>query len=212
MAVVLKQPIEGIGMLIGMVFMAKTSIDRHIDVMDIEPNVVSPEEPTTSEERGLVELENVHFRYPDASEDLIKGATLRIEPGETMALVSATGGGTSTLLNLVPRLYDVAGGRVLVDGVDVREYSLPDLRSRIAVAFEDPTLFSTTVKSNVLLGTGHHRTDDNPGEGDPPTRTGTKLRGSTSSTRCSLRRCTLRMPSSSMTFPQAWTPGSAKRE
>ncbi|TLQ01444.1 ABC transporter ATP-binding protein [Nesterenkonia salmonea] len=167
MAVVLKQPIEGIGMLIGMVFMAKTSIDRHIDVMDIEPNVVSPEEPTTSAERGLVELENVHFRYPDASEDLIKGATLRIEPGETMALVSATGGGTSTLLNLVPRLYDVTGGRVLVDGVDVREYSLPDLRSRIAVAFEDPTLFSTTVKSNVLLGTGHHRNDDNPGEGDP---------------------------------------------
>ncbi|WP_150461393.1 ABC transporter ATP-binding protein [Nesterenkonia ebinurensis] len=162
MAVVLKQPIEGIGMLIGMVFMAKTSIDRHIDVMDIEPEVTSPAEPTTSEERGLVELDQVHFRYPDAKEDLIRGATLRVEPGETMALVSATGGGTSTLLNLVPRLYDVTGGSVRIDGIDVREYSLPDLRSRIAVAFEDPTLFSTTVKSNVLLGTGHQRDEDDP--------------------------------------------------
>jgi ATP-binding cassette, subfamily B, bacterial len=164
MAVVLKQPIEGIGMLIGMVFMAKTSIDRHIDVMDVEPDVVSPERPRTAPERGLVELENVHFRYPDAGEDLIRGATLRVEPGETMALVSATGGGTSTLLNLVPRLYDVTGGRVLIDGVDVREYSLPDLRSRIAVAFEDPTLFSATVKSNVLLGTDHQRDDEHSEE------------------------------------------------
>ncbi|RJN32564.1 ABC transporter ATP-binding protein [Nesterenkonia natronophila] len=159
MAVVLKQPIEGIGMLIGMVFMAKTSIDRHIDVMDVEPDVVSPDRSRTAPEQGLVELENVHFRYPDAGDDLIRGATLRVEPGETMALVSATGGGTSTLLNLVPRLYDVTGGRVLIDGVDVREYSLPDLRSRIAVAFEDPTLFSATVKSNVLLGTDHQRND-----------------------------------------------------
>ncbi|WP_120006714.1 ABC transporter ATP-binding protein [Nesterenkonia muleiensis] len=162
MAVVLKQPIEGIGMLIGMVFMAKTSIDRHIDVMDVEPDIVSPAQPHTAQERGLVELEDVHFRYPDAAEDLIRGATLRIEPGETMALVSATGGGTSTLLNLVPRLYDVTGGSVRIDGVDVRDYSLPDLRSRVAVAFEDPTLFSTTVKSNVLLGTGHQRDDDDP--------------------------------------------------
>lgn len=167
MAVVLKQPIEGIGMLIGMVFMAKTSIDRHIDVMDVEPTVVSPENPRTSQERGLVELEDVCFRYPDASEDLIRGANLRIQPGETMALVSATGGGTSTLLNLVPRLYDVTGGRVLIDGVDVRDYSLPDLRSRIAIAFEDPTLFSTTVRSNVLLGTGHHRSDEHPDAADP---------------------------------------------
>ncbi|NLS10988.1 ABC transporter ATP-binding protein [Nesterenkonia sp. MY13] len=162
MAVVLKQPIEGIGMLIGMVFMAKTSIDRHIDVMDVEPDIVSPAEPKTAAEKGLVELEDVHFRYPDAAEDLIRGANLRIEPGETMALVSATGGGTSTLLNLVPRLYDVTSGTVRIDGVDVRDYSLPDLRSRVAVAFEDPTLFSTTVKSNVLLGTSHQRDDDDP--------------------------------------------------
>lgn len=162
MAVVLKMPIEGIGMLIGMVFMAKTSIDRHVDVMDVEPDITAPAEPKTAPERGLVELEDVHFRYPDADADLIKGASLRVEPGETMALVSSTGGGTSTLLNLVPRLYDVTSGQVRIDGVDVSDYSLPDLRSRIAVAFEDPTLFSTTVKSNVLLGTGHQRDDDDP--------------------------------------------------
>ncbi|WP_300342458.1 ABC transporter ATP-binding protein [Nesterenkonia sp.] len=161
-AVVLKNPIEGIGMLIGMVFMAKTAIDRHVDVMDVTPDIVSPEQPATAPERGVVELQDVRFRYPDATEDLIKGVNLRIEPGETMALVSATGGGTSTLLNLIPRLYDVTGGSVRVDGVDVRDYDLPDLRSRIAVAFEDPTLFSASVRSNVLLGTGHERDAEDP--------------------------------------------------
>ncbi|WP_022873699.1 ABC transporter ATP-binding protein [Nesterenkonia alba] len=164
-AVVLKQPIEGIGMLLSQVFMAKTSLDRHIDVMDIEPAIVSPDEPKTAQERGLVQLHDVHFRFPDqksSDRDLIDGVTLRIEPGETMALVSHTGGGTSTLLNLVPRLYDVTGGSITIDGVDVRDYSLPDLRSRITVAFEDPTLFSASVRANVLLGTGHQRDDDDP--------------------------------------------------
>lgn len=79
-----------------------------------------------------------------------------------MALVSGTGGGTSTLLNLIPRLYDVTGGSVRVDGVDVRDFDLDDLRSRIAVAFEDPTLFSASVRGNVLLGTVHERDDDDP--------------------------------------------------
>lgn len=161
-AVVLKGPIEGIGMLIGMLFMAKTAIDRHVDVMDIEPDIVSPASPVSPPERGEVELKDLHFRFPNASSDLLAGVNLRINPGETMALVSATGGGTSTLLNLIPRLYDVTAGQVLVDGVDVREFDLADLRSRISVAFEDPTLFSASVESNVLLGTGHHRDDDDP--------------------------------------------------
>lgn len=161
-AVVLKQPIEGIGMLIGMVFMAKTAIDRHVDVMDVEPGITSPEEPVSAEERGHLQLRDVHFRYPDATQDLLAGVNLSVEPGETMALVSTTGGGTSTLLNLIPRLYDVTSGVVEVDGVDVRHYSLAELRSRVAVAFEDPTLFSASVASNVLLGTSHLRDADDP--------------------------------------------------
>lgn len=167
-AAVLKQPIESIGMLLGMTFTAKTAIDRHIDVMDTENTVRSPgregRDPVSPPEQGLIELEHVRFHYPDSqdSSDLLDDVTLRVEPGETMALVSGTGGGTSTLLNLIPRLYDVTGGSVKVDGVDVRDFDLADLRSRVAVAFEDPTLFSASVRGNVLLGTVHERDDDDP--------------------------------------------------
>lgn len=167
-AVVLKQPIEGIGMLIGMVFMAKTAIDRHFDVMDLKPEIVSPAEPVTAPEGGLLEFKDVHFRYPDAEQDLLDGVRLRVEPGETMALVSATGGGTSTLLSLVPRLYDVTGGTVEIDGVDIRDYALADLRSRVSLTFEEPTLFSASVRDNVLLGTSHQREADAEGRTNDP--------------------------------------------
>ena len=164
-AAVLKGPIEGVGMMLGMTFTAKTAIDRHADVMDTTTDITSPAAPTVVPERGVLELVDVHFRYPDAKageRDLIDGVSLQVQPGETMALVSATGGGTSTLLNLIPRLYEVTGGAIRIDGVDVRDFSLADLRSRIGIAFEDPILFSTSVKSNVLLGTSHLRDADDP--------------------------------------------------
>ncbi|WP_218221263.1 ABC transporter ATP-binding protein [Nesterenkonia sp. Act20] len=164
-AAVLKGPIEGVGMMLGMTFTAKTAIDRHADVMDTDTEITSPATAKTAEEHGVLELADVHFRYPDAKDgerDLIDGVSLRVEPGETMALVSATGGGTSTLMNLIPRLYEVTGGAILIDGVDVRDFALADLRSRIGIAFEDPILFSTSVKSNVLLGTSHLRDADDP--------------------------------------------------
>ncbi|MDZ5077087.1 ABC transporter ATP-binding protein [Nesterenkonia sp. HG001] len=164
-AAVLKGPIEGVGMLLGMTFTAKTAIDRHADVMDTTNTITSPAEPIRAPEHGTLELDDVHFRYPDAKpheRDQIDGVSLRIEHGETMALVSHTGGGTSTLLNLIPRLYDVTSGTVRIDGVDVRDFDLADLRSRIAVAFEDPTLFSSSVRANVLLGTAHDRDEDDP--------------------------------------------------
>lgn len=164
-AAVLKGPIEGVGMLLGMTFTAKTAIDRHADVMDTENTITSPAKPVQVPEHGTLELDDVHFRYPDAKpeeRDQLDGVSLRVERGETMALVSHTGGGTSTLLNLIPRLYDVTSGKVRIDGVDVRDLDLADLRSRVAVAFEDPTLFSSSVRANVLLGTGHDRDADDP--------------------------------------------------
>ncbi|GAA1150964.1 ATP-binding cassette subfamily B protein [Nesterenkonia lutea] len=170
-AAVLKGPIEGVGMMLGMTFTAKTAIDRHVDVMDTDTEITSPASAKTAEEHGVLELSDVHFRFPDAADgerDLIDGVSLRIQPGETMALVSATGGGTSTLLNLIPRLYEVTGGSIRIDGVDVRDFALADLRSRIGIAFEDPILFSTSVKSNVLLGTSHLRDADDPQ--NPPRR------------------------------------------
>ncbi|WP_022903167.1 ABC transporter ATP-binding protein, partial [Curtobacterium sp. B8] len=87
-------------------------------------------------------------QYPD----LVNGVELQLRPGETMALVGLTGCGKTTLLSLVPRLYDVTGGSVTIDGVDIRTLTREELRRHVGVAFEDATLFSTSVRDNVLLG------------------------------------------------------------
>jgi len=97
----------------------------------------------------------VHFRYQDAPEgqrDLLDGIDLAIEPGETMAIVGLTGSGKTTLTALATRLYDVTGGRVTLDGIDVRELCREQLRTHISMAFEDATLFSASVRENVLMG------------------------------------------------------------
>jgi ATP-binding cassette, subfamily B, bacterial len=92
------------------------------------------------------------FGYPQAAEPVLRGISLELEPGETVALVGATGSGKTTLLHLVPRLADVTGGRITLDGVDIRDLPLPELRSRVGCAFEDPTLFSASVRENVSFG------------------------------------------------------------
>ena len=97
----------------------------------------------------------VRFRFADSvanSPDLLRGIDLDIAPGETVALVGATGSGKTTLTSLVNRLYDVTAGSITLDGVDIRDLDLADLRSQVAVAFEEPTLFSASVRENVLLG------------------------------------------------------------
>ncbi|UVY84788.1 ABC transporter ATP-binding protein/permease [Brachybacterium sp. NBEC-018] len=151
-------PVRMLGMLFGQMVNASTALDRHYEVMDEENTITTPENPVavdTSAARGAVSFEGVHFRYEDAPghvKDVLDGVDLEIRPGETMALVGVTGSGKSTLLQLVPRLYEVTEGRVRIDGVDVRDLTLPDLRTLTAVAFEDATLFSDSVRDNVLLG------------------------------------------------------------
>lgn len=151
-------PVRMLGMLLGQAVNATTALDRHYEVMDSENTITSPESPALIDPvaaTGAVQLQNVHFRYEDAPDhvpDVLDGATLEILPGETMALVGVTGSGKSTLLQLVPRLYDVTSGTITIDGVDVRDMDLTDLRSLTAVAFEDATLFSDSVRDNVLLG------------------------------------------------------------
>jgi ATP-binding cassette subfamily B protein len=102
-----------------------------------------------------LEFRHVHFRYEDSAAqypDLIDGLDLTLEPGETMALVGLTGSGKSTVTALTTRLYDVTGGSIVLDGVDIRDLTRIDLRRHIAMAFEDATLFSASVRDNVLLG------------------------------------------------------------
>ena len=101
---------------------------------------------------GRLVFERVIFSYPEAPAPVLRGVSLELEPGETVALVGATGSGKTTLLHLVPRLADVTAGRITLDGTDIRELALTDLRSRVGCAFEDPTLFSASVRENVAFG------------------------------------------------------------
>ena len=158
-AAVVAGPVESMGPLLSMTLTAKTAIDRHFEVMDAKRTITDPPPPRRPADaagvRGHLAFEDVHFAYPDAGAeraDVLDGVTLDLRAGETMALVGITGSGKSTLLQLVPRLYDVTAGSIRIDGVDLREYSLQDLRSLVAVAFEDTTLFSSSVRDNVLLG------------------------------------------------------------
>ena len=155
-ATVLRFPVESIGFLLSMTFDTSTAADRFFEVMDAPNAIVDPEHPKTIEHpEGRLVFTDVHFRYPDSPErvpDLVDGVSLAIEPGETMALVGLTGSGKSTLTALTTRLYDIDSGSIAVDGVDIRDLTLGELRTHIAMAFEDATLFSATVRDNVLLG------------------------------------------------------------
>jgi len=97
-------------------------------------------------------LEGVGFRYPDATAPVLHDVDLEIAPGETVALVGATGSGKTTLTALIPRLYDVTAGRITIDGIDIRDLPLSQLRSQVATAFEDATLFSMSARENLTLG------------------------------------------------------------
>ena len=176
---VLSRPVEGIGQLMGMTLAAKTGIDRHLEVMRTPVAIASPTGTDAAEEQatsravasseatsavvldglppssGRLAFRRARFAYPDTPADaapLLADVDLELVPGETMALVGVTGSGKSTLVQLVPRLQDVTGGAVEVDGLDVREYPLEELRRRVSIAFEDATLFSDTIRANVLLG------------------------------------------------------------
>ncbi|MFK0242257.1 ABC transporter ATP-binding protein [Microbacterium sp. NPDC090281] len=156
MAVVLRWPIESIGFLFSFMLDARTATDRVFDIFSETNTITDPENPVHIEHpRGELAFENAHFRYQDAGSherDLLDGIDLVLRPGETMALVGLTGSGKTTLTTLPTRLYDVTGGKVTLDGVDVRDLPLAELRQHIAMAFEDATLFSATVRENVLLG------------------------------------------------------------
>jgi ATP-binding cassette subfamily B protein len=153
-AAVIAAPVEFSGMLLAMALTAKTALDRHFEVMDSQNTITSPAEPRRpADVKGALSFNNVTFAFDDAPDKpVLKEVRLDICPGETMALVGITGSGKSALLQLVPRLYDVTAGSITLDGVDLREFSVEELRALVAVAFEDTTLFSSSVRDNVLLG------------------------------------------------------------
>jgi ATP-binding cassette subfamily B protein len=145
-------PVASLGVILAMSQEAMTSAARILEIFDTEPDIVSGTRVIDSP-RGHLRFEHVDFAFPDApDEPVLRDVNLDVRPGETVALVGATGSGKTILTALVPRLYDVTGGRVTIDGVDVRELRLEHLRELVATAFEEPTLFSMSARENLTLG------------------------------------------------------------
>lgn len=155
-ATVLRWPTESIGFLLSMTLDAKTAIQRFFEVIDEPVAIEDPVSPKTiTNPQGRLEFRDVHFRYPDSPQDrpdLVDGVNLLIEPGESVALIGTTGCGKTTLTALTSRLYDVTSGAIDIDGVNVKDLTRAELRSHVAMAFEDATLFSASVRENILLG------------------------------------------------------------
>ncbi|CAM5575090.1 Putative multidrug export ATP-binding/permease protein [Streptomyces rochei] len=179
-ALALRWPVESIGFLLAMSQEAATATDRYFEVMDAQAEEPGGSRGSASVSGGAgrrpaargaapavrasaatpgdgLRFEGVRFRYPDAppgSPPLLDRIDLHIRSGESLALVGATGSGKTTLTALVPRLYEVTSGRITLDGRDITALPREELRALVAVAFEEPTLFSATVGENVLMGAG----------------------------------------------------------
>ncbi|MFH8488748.1 ABC transporter ATP-binding protein [Streptomyces longisporoflavus] len=180
-ALALRWPVESIGFLLAMSQESATATERYFEVMDAEPEsssalAASPGEgssdgssegssegsPDGSSDTDGLRFHGVRFRYPDAPDDAppaLDRIDLHIRHGETLALVGATGSGKTTLTALVPRLHEVTEGRITLDGEDIAEMARERLRTLVAVAFEEPTLFSASVGENVLMGAGEDAGD-----------------------------------------------------
>ena len=144
-------PVTSLGFLLSMAQDAMTAADRIAEIFDAENTIVDGK-ADLDRVRGELAFEHVSFRFPDSQSDVLHDVNLHLAPGETVALVGATGSGKSILTNLVARLWDVTGGRITLDGVDVRDLRLDRLRQLVATAFEDPTLFSMSARENIALG------------------------------------------------------------
>jgi ATP-binding cassette subfamily B protein len=146
-------PMDAIGWVLSMSEECQTAVQRLNEVLDSRPEIADRAGARPLEHsRGRIEFRGVGFRYPKSDEWILRDFNLVVEPGETVGLVGRTGSGKTTLAHLVPRLYDVSEGSVLLDGIDVRDILLRSLRSHIGFAFEDPILFSASVHENLVMG------------------------------------------------------------
>src|SRR5262245_49405585 len=186
LALLLVWPIQSMGYLLAAGQEAATAAQRVYEILDTEPAITDPAAPppgVTPDQRrraaavpvtasgdtdggpratqpGELTFDHVEFSYPGGGRPVLRDVNLVLAPGETVALVGATGSGKTTLLNLVPRLADVTGGAVRLDGTDVSDLPLPLLRTRVGCAFEDPTLFSASVRENVTFGAADAAEED----------------------------------------------------
>ena len=143
-------------LMLTMIFMvlprARVSANRINEILDSDISVKDGEFSGETKEKGIVEFKNVSFRYPDADEDLLENISFKVNKGETIAFIGSTGSGKSTLINLIPRLYDVTSGEVLVDNKNVKEYKLSTLNNKIGYISQKPIMFNGSVKENISYG------------------------------------------------------------
>lgn len=134
---------------------AWVSVKRIGEVLGKENSIIECKNPENFDEtkKGIVEFKDVYFRYPDAEEDVLEEINFTAKPGTTTAFIGSTGSGKSTLINLIPRFFDVTGGKILIDGVDIKNVDIHELRKKIGYVPQKGNLFSGTIRSNILFGT-----------------------------------------------------------
>lgn len=146
-------PVREMGWIIAMGQEASSAAERVFELLDTPPDIADASDAIPlADPGGHVEFRDVWFKYPGSDDFVLKGLNFDIQPGETLALVGVTGSGKSTVASLISRFYDPTTGTVTFDGRDLRKITLPSLREQSAVAFEDPILFSVSVRENVLMG------------------------------------------------------------
>lgn len=146
-------PIAQFGFIINQFSQASASAVRIFEILDAQSDVVEkPNAIVLPPIQGHVKFENVSFRYFGSGEPVLRNVSFEVQPGQTVALLGATGSGKTTIINLIPRFYDPTEGRILIDGYDIRDVTLQSLRSQIGIVLQETTLFSGTIRDNIAFG------------------------------------------------------------
>ncbi len=146
-------PMGQLGFILGLAAQASASAGRVFNILDTKNDFESkPDATELAEIEGNVVFEDVSFRYFSSSDDVLKNLDIVAKPGQTVALLGTTGSGKTTVINLIPRFYDVTEGRILIDGQDIRDVTLESLREQIGIVLQETTLFSGTIRENIAFG------------------------------------------------------------
>ena len=147
----LYDPVRKLSQLNNTIQQGMAAVDRVFDIIETPTDIKDPETPTLiASSAHELRFENVRFRYGE--QEVLKGIDLTVAKGQVLALVGMSGGGKSTLANLIPRFFDVTDGRILIDGIDIRQFAIADLRRQISIVTQDPILFNETVRDNIAYG------------------------------------------------------------
>lgn len=150
-----------LSMVLVMIAISKSSAERIVEVLDEEPDITNPENAIKEVKNGSIKFDNVSFSYvKDKKKECLKNIDLDIKSGETIGIIGETGSGKSSLVNLIPRLYDVTEGKLFVGGEDVKKYNLEDLRNQVACVLQKNVLFSGTIAENIRWGNENAKDED----------------------------------------------------